>query len=351
MYLSKELIKWYNLYHRELPWRQTSDPYIIWLSEIILQQTRVEQGLPYFNKFLDNYPTISHLAVAPQEEVMKLWQGLGYYSRARNLHETARTVHNKYDGNFPSDYLQIRQLKGIGDYTAAAVASFAFNAPYAVVDGNVYRVLSRFFGDKTPIDSTSGKKIFASLAQEILDKKSPALHNQAIMEFGAMLCRPALPDCKNCPVRTGCFAFNNNQVTSLPVKGNKTRVTNRYFNYLLVRYNKTIYLNKRKAGDIWEALYELPLIETLSAADASELMRTERWNSLFSEKQFFLKSVKKYPVHKLSHQHIYARLIELELTGNPDELFVNSFIKISEADAGNYPVPRLIEKIFADHLL
>ncbi len=350
MNLSKQLINWYRLNHRDLPWRQSADPYIIWLSEIILQQTRVEQGLPYFNKFLLNYPEISHLALAPEEEVMKLWQGLGYYSRARNLHATAKIIHYKYKGIFPCDYLQIRELKGVGDYTAAAVASFAFNQPHAVVDGNVYRVLSRFFGEDTPIDSTLGKKIFAELAYEVLNKKLPSIHNQAIMEFGAMLCRPANPDCNICPLNQGCVAFKNQLVGKLPVKANKTKVCNRYFNYLLVRYNNAIYLNKRKAGDIWETLYELPLIETSNAGDAAELMQSDTWKSFFSKNNFQLKTIKNYPVHKLSHQHIHARLIELVLKEKPDDFFVNSFMKISESDAGRYPVPRLIEKIFTDHL-
>ncbi len=207
MNVSNTLIKWYLLNHRELPWRSSTDPYIIWLSEIILQQTRVDQGLPYFNRFVDKYPTISHLAKAPEDEVLKIWQGLGYYSRARNLHATAKLVHQQYAGVFPSNYDQIKALKGVGVYTAAAITSFAFNQPFAVVDGNVYRVLARLFGESTPIDTTTGKKLFAELANDLLNKKTPGIHNQAIMEFGATLCRPASPDCHICPFNGQCIAL------------------------------------------------------------------------------------------------------------------------------------------------
>ena len=350
MNVSKTLIKWYHLNHRELPWRSSTDPYIIWLSEIILQQTRVEQGLPYFLRFVDKYPTISDLANAPEEEVLKIWQGLGYYSRARNLHATSKFVHQHYQGIFPSEYDQILALKGIGDYTAAAIASFAYNQPFAVVDGNVFRVLSRLFGESTPIDTTTGKKLFTELANDLLNKKTPGIHNQAIMEFGATLCRPSSPDCHICPLNGQCIALREGKIGILPVKAKKTKVSKRYFNYLLVRHKKGIYINKRKQGDIWEMLYELPLIETELLENPEILMRSAIWKSYFTKKQLFLKSVKSYPVYKLSHQHIFARLFEMEITGEPEPLFANSFIKINESDAGNYPVPRLIERIFSDHL-
>lgn len=350
MNVSKALLKWYDLNRRDLPWRTTSDPYIIWLSEIILQQTRVGQGLPYFQKFISKYPIISDLARAPEDEVMKLWQGLGYYSRARNLHATAKRVNEIYGGIFPSDYELIRQLKGVGDYTAAAIASMAFGQPRAVVDGNVYRVLSRLFSEKTPVDSAAGKKLFAHIANGLLDQKKPGNFNQAMMELGAMICKPANPLCVSCPLNDQCIAYKDKTVLNFPVKEKVTRISPRYFNYLLVRHNKGIYMNKRQPGDIWEQLYELPLIETDSMMQPETVMRSPEWNSYFNKQQFHLKSVKNYPVYKLSHQHIYARLFELDITGKPGKLFISSFIKVEESEAGSYPVPRLIEKIFTDHL-
>lgn len=350
MNVSRILIDWYRINHRSLPWRETKDPYIIWLSEIILQQTRVEQGTPYFNKFVAKYPTISELAKAPEADILKLWQGLGYYSRARNLHITAKIVAEQYNGKFPSDYQLIRALKGVGDYTAAAIASFAFSEPYAVVDGNVFRVLSRIFGENTPIDTTTGKKLFAELASSILNKKAPGIHNQAIMEFGAMLCRPSAPDCHICPLNDQCIAFRENAVNMLPVKEKKVKVSKRFFNYILVRYKDNIYLNRRKSGDIWEKLYELPLIETENHQNPEMVMNSAAWKSLFTNKQSQLKSVKNYPVYKLTHQHIFARLFELEITGKPGPILVSTFLKIAERDAVNYPVPRLIEMILSDHL-
>ena len=217
-FFAKRLIKWYNFNKRELPWRSTSDPYKIWLSEIILQQTQVNQGLSYYLKFVEEFQTVKDLAKAPADKVMKLWQGLGYYSRARNLHEAAKNIVNEHKGEFPKAYEDIRALKGVGDYTAAAIASIAYNLPYAVVDGNVYRVLSRIFGIETPIDSTSGKKEFNELANELLTKKNPADYNQAIMEFGALYCRPKNPDCTNCIFNDKCEAYRLNKINLLPVK-------------------------------------------------------------------------------------------------------------------------------------
>ncbi len=224
---SKKIIAWYQQNKRELPWRNTKDPYLIWLSEIILQQTRVEQGMAYYLKFAKEFPSVKELAKAENEKVMKLWQGLGYYSRARNLHTTAKTITDNYKGKFPEQHEDILLLKGVGEYTAAAIVSFAFNKPHAVVDGNVYRLLSRVFGIETPIDTTLGKKEFNALANELLDKKNPALHNQAIMEFGAIQCKPVSPDCSVCPLNTMCFAYSKKSVSKLPVKAKKTKVRNR----------------------------------------------------------------------------------------------------------------------------
>ena len=233
-HFSEKIIAWYDQNKRDLPWRNTKDAYLIWLSEIILQQTRVDQGMDYYLKFAKEFPTVKHLAKADNEKVMKLWQGLGYYSRARNLHTTAKIISEKYHGKFPDEYSDILSLKGVGNYTAAAIASFAFNKPYAVVDGNVYRVLARVFGIESPIDSTQGKKEFETLATELLDRKKPASHNQAIMELGALQCKPVNPDCSICALNTMCFAYSKKRINELPVKAKKTKVRNRYFNYIVL---------------------------------------------------------------------------------------------------------------------
>src|SRR6202000_1451988 len=228
MNFSDELITWYNTNKRTLPWRDTTDAYLIWLSEIILQQTRVEQGLPYYYRFAEKYPTISHFAAAHEDDILKLWQGLGYYSRGRNMLKTAKLVQELYSGNFPTSYDDLIKLKGIGEYTAAAISSFSANEARAVVDGNVYRVLARFFGVDEPINSTTGKKVFQAMANELLNRQHPALHNQTMMEFGAMLCKPKNPACGICPVRSACYAFLNNATTALPVKINKIKIRERF---------------------------------------------------------------------------------------------------------------------------
>src|SRR6185295_17174001 len=234
----------------------------IWLSEIILQQTRVEQGLPYFEKFSEAFPTIKHFAFAHEDKILKMWQGLGYYSRARNMHFTAREIVKNFDSKFPVEFSELKKLKGVGDYTAAAIASFAFNKPHPVVDGNVYRFLSRYFGIKTAIDSLKGKKIFLELAEELLDKKNPGLHNQAIMEFGAIQCKPVNPDCFSCHLKMDCYAFKNKRVNQFPVKSKTQKVRERFFYYLFIRWKNKIFLHKRTGKDIWKNLYEFPLIET-----------------------------------------------------------------------------------------
>ncbi len=246
-----------------MPWRETSDPYCIWLSEIMLQQTRIEQGLPYYLAFTNAYPSIFDLANASEEEVLKLWQGLGYYSRARNLHATAKYIAFELNGKFPETYEGLLKLKGVGDYTASAIASISYNEPVAVVDGNVYRVLSRYFDIDTPINSTAGIKEFKLLAKELLDKEDPATYNQAIMEFGALQCKPQSPLCNTCPLSASCLALKNNKISMLPVKLKKGKIKKRYFNYLVFQSeeNKTI-LEKRSGKGIWEGLYQFPLIET-----------------------------------------------------------------------------------------
>ena len=276
MDFTQKIINWYLVNKRDLPWRNTKDPYHIWISEIILQQTRVEQGRPYYEKYVTQYPNIVDLANAPEDAVMKLWQGLGYYSRARNMHATAKMVKELHKGIFPDTYQEILQLKGIGEYTAAAISSFSYNLPHAVVDGNVYRVLSRFFGIDTPIDSTIGKKKFQETATAILDTNNPGLHNQAMMEFGAMLCKPQNPLCAECPVNTACYALQHKCVDALPVKSKRVKPRDRHFNYLYITYQDGFFIRKRTGKDIWTDLYDFPLIESEQGINVDTLLKNKK---------------------------------------------------------------------------
>lgn len=344
-FFAKKLQKWYKINRRDLPWRGTKDPYKIWLSEIILQQTQVIQGLSYYNKFVERYPDIKLLAGAPIDEVMKLWQGLGYYSRARNLHEAAGFVANTYKGVFPKTYKEIRALKGVGDYTAAAISSLAYDLPHAVVDGNVYRVLSRVFGVETPIDSTEGKKYFQKLADELLNKKDPAEYNQAIMEFGARYCRPVNPDCTNCIFMEHCVAFAKKKVDVLPVKAKKTKIRNRYFNYIVFLHNGSTYINKRETKDIWQGLYEFHLIETDKKQDAETVLKNEVFKKLIPAKGSAVKSVSKEYKHILSHQHLHARFFIIDVKAAPK---LNKTKKVKISTIHGYAFPRLLEKFLKD---
>lgn len=336
MSFSSILIDWYLQNKRDLPWRLTKDAYKIWLSEIMLQQTRVAQGLAYYKSFENHFPTIFDLAKADEQLVLKLWQGLGYYSRARNLHFTAKYIVETFDGKFPNDFSEIKKLKGIGDYTASAIASIAFDKPHAVVDGNVYRVLSRVFGIETPINATEGIKEFKSLAQSLIDTKRPGTYNQAIMEFGAMQCKPKNPNCSDCPLQHICVAFEKKRVDQLPVKLRKTKVRNRYFNYIVVLSSdgKTI-LTQRTAKGIWQNLYEFPLIETEGISNEKEIQKSMEFKS-YDFENFELSLYNELPVvHKLSHQHLHTQFWILETKNNK-----NSTVKWEELD--NYPVPVLI---------
>ncbi|MDX2171618.1 MAG: A/G-specific adenine glycosylase [Bacteroidota bacterium] len=343
-WFTKKLTNWYKINKRDLPWRHETNPYFIWLSEIILQQTQVVQGLSYYTKFITHYPTVKKLANASEDEILKDWQGLGYYSRARNLQAAAKHILEKHKGIFPDKYEDIRALKGIGDYTAAAIASFAYNLPYAVVDGNVYRVLSRLFGIETPIDSGDGKKQFQKLANELLDKKNPAIHNQAIMEFGSQYCKPVNPSCENCIFNKKCFAFANNVVSQLPLKEKKTKIKNRYFNYLiLIDKNKNIVLNKRSENDIWKGLYEFYLLETDKEISESEL-KTQKLIKSELPTNFSILYVSKQYKHILSHQHLYAKFYIIKLLNSHSKKVITSSIK----SLTNYAFPRLIDKFLND---
>lgn len=346
MDFTKTIIAWYTKNKRDLPWRNITNPYFIWLSEIILQQTRVEQGMSYYLNFTKEFPTINKLANASEEEVIKLWQGLGYYSRARNLHATAKHISSTLKGKFPTNYNDLLQLKGIGPYTAAAISSFAFNLPHAVVDGNVYRLLARVFGVKTPIDSTQGKKEFQELANELLDKKQPSTFNQAMMEFGAIKCKPHNPDCSTCVLNSICIAYSKKMVAKLPVKEKTTKVRNRYFNYIVLKHKNKIVIKKRVDNDIWKNLYDFPLIETTKELRELELLKTVEWKKVIGNSAYTIHAVSKTYKHVLSHQKIFARFWEVR-TNTP--ITVNSnYLLINKKDFEKYPIPRLVDIFIND---
>ncbi|ARV09491.1 A/G-specific adenine glycosylase [Winogradskyella sp. PC-19] len=339
MNFSKNVILWYSENKRDLPWRHTVNPYYIWLSEIILQQTQVKQGLPYYNSFVETFPTVFDLAKSDEQTVLKLWQGLGYYSRARNLHFTAKYIVNELDGKFPDTYNEIIKLKGIGDYTASAIASIAFGESTAVVDGNVYRVLSRFFGIDTPINSTKGIKEFKALATELIDKKQPATFNQAIMEFGARQCKPKNPYCILCPLQSGCVAFQKNKISELPIKLKKLKIRHRYFNFLVIidRKKNTI-IEKRTEKGIWQNLYQFPLIETKDSVGISKFEKKVSKHKLLEDSEFeFSLFNEKDIIHKLSHQHLHTKFWILEVDLIPKK-------GVSAKKLKDYPVPALISE-------
>jgi A/G-specific adenine glycosylase len=338
MNFADELVHWYHENKRDLPWRHTTDPYIIWLSEIILQQTRVEQGLPYFNRFLAQYPTINHFANASEDDILKLWQGLGYYSRGRNMLKTAQLIQANYGGKFPSKYDELIKLKGVGDYTAAAISSFAANEPRAVLDGNVFRVLARYFGIDEPVNSTKGLKIFKQLANEVLNKTQPATHNQAMMEFGAMLCKPKNPACGICPVRMGCEAFKTNATTWLPVKLKTVKIKERFFNYFLSFKNGEVLMNKRTGNDIWNGLYDLPLIETSGILTISEITQLPETENYFG-KALKIKEVYGLQKHILTHQRLTIRFIWVE---NEPQLLEPDWFYTNVENLNKLALPKII---------
>ena len=338
------LIKWYAENGRELPWRDTKNPYRIWISEIILQQTRVAQGYDYYLRFVERFPDVFSLAEADEDEVMKYWQGLGYYSRARNLHAAAKSIVEA--GAFPTTYKEVLALKGVGEYTAAAICSFAYDMPYAVVDGNVYRVLSRWMGIDTPIDSTEGKKMFFEAAQELLDKSNPALYNQAIMDFGALQCTPSSPDCLSCPLADSCVALQQGKVDMLPVKKNKTKVTDRFFNYIYVRMGDYTFIGKRKGNDIWKNLYELPLIETDKEISEKDEELFEKLEGLFGKAEgISVRLVRKGVKHVLSHRIIHANFYEVVLPEEWEGL--EGYQKVHVEDLYKFAVPNLVSRFFS----
>ena len=334
MDFSNSLLHWYLQEKRDLPWRNTTNPYPIWLSEIILQQTRVAQGMPYYLSFIEKFPTIFDFAAANEEEVLKLWQGLGYYSRARNMHKTAQYIVSELDGVFPNTYQDLLKLKGIGPYTAAAIASFSFNEVVPVVDGNVYRVLARFFGIETDIASSKANKEFFELAQLLISKDSPAIFNQAIMEFGALQCVPQNPDCKRCIFSNSCLALQKNKVNLLPIKLKKTKVTNRFLNYLIYMDDEnTTIVCKRIQKGIWHNLYEFPVIETEKDVSDEEMIQLIRFQNTENQiDSIFLYNHLKI-IHKLSHQKLTLRFFNIKISNK-----ITSGIHIDELEKLPFPI-------------
>ncbi|MBL7950527.1 MAG: A/G-specific adenine glycosylase [Flavobacteriales bacterium] len=338
-WFSKALLPWYREHHRPLPWRETRDPYRIWLSEVILQQTRVDQGMAYWHRFVERYPGVKDLAKAPEDEVLRLWQGLGYYSRARNLRVAAQQVMEQHTGTFPTEFAALRALKGVGDYTAAAIGSIAFGLSEPVVDGNVYRVLSRVFGIATPIDSTAGRNQFRELAGKLMDRSQPGDHNQAVMELGAIVCTPKSPRCGECPLAAKCMARSTDRIAELPVKAGKTKVRGRHFNYIRIVDKRALFLLKRTGKDIWQGLYELPLIETEKAMTPKAF---ERWLGEAFGKGWIVEGTHGPVKHVLSHQVIHAMFWEVR----PPKSFKppTEWIAVRESEIDRYALPRLIER-------
>lgn len=347
MNVSSTLQQWYAIQQRDLPWRKTTSPYLIWLSEIILQQTRVAQGLDYYLRFTSSYPQVENMANAPLDEVLKLWQGLGYYTRARNLHETAKFVVNNLNGVFPDSYKGLLKLKGIGKYTAAAIASISYKEPVAVVDGNVFRVLARFYGINEPVNSTQGKLVFEEQAAVILDRENPDIHNQAMMELGALVCVPRNPRCEICPLQQECVARMRGTIDLLPVKSDKKLQRNRYFNYLFLHTGGNTWLNRRTGKDIWHSLYEFPLIETDGPVTPEELSAHSSWNALFGSSQLTINGSPRKYKHQLSHQTLHCTFYNIAVE-EPGIEYEKALLKTKISSLGQYPVPRLIENFLAD---
>lgn len=344
---SRKLLKWNQLHNkREMPWKGLKDPYKIWLSEIILQQTRVDQGLAYYNSFVKSFPTLHLLANAPDEQVFKLWEGLGYYSRCRNLLATARFISDELNGNFPANYNDILALKGVGPYTAAAISSFAFNLPHAVVDGNVSRILARVFGIHFPFDSSLNKKNYQQLAQSLLDPQKPGEFNQAIMDFGATICKPAQPLCLHCPFKKKCYAFNNDLVDVLPAPKKRVAIKKRHFTYLLLNKGNKIAINKREKKDIWQQLFEFCLVETKQSLSQSKIIRQFCNDNKLADEHFEIIKTSGILTQQLTHQHISCRFIELSASKKLQD--IPGLVWINRNDLKNFPFPRIINNYLKD---
>lgn len=337
MAFSTQILAWYHNHKRDLPWRTDSNPYSVWLSEVILQQTRVDQGTPYYIKFKQRYPKLEDLASASEHEVLKLWQGLGYYSRARNMLVAAQTIQRDYNGKFPKSSKELIKLKGVGEYTAAAVASICFNEPVAVVDGNVYRVLARYFGESLPINSAKGINVFRELANAVMSKEHPGEYNQGLMEFGSLQCTPNNPNCESCPLSNSCYAFGTHKIDELPIKLKKTKVLTKYFNYLVVvDVNGHTHLVQRTSNGIWKGLYEFPLYESSSSATENEMKEFITSLPFINMNDYELSLYNQEPiVHKLSHRLLLTQFWILKLNYPVEKAVENSQLT-------NFAVPVLI---------
>ncbi len=346
MNFTSRLLIWNStINNRPMPWKAEKDPYKIWLSEIILQQTRVEQGWDYYNRFIMAFPTIDKLAKARETAVFKMWEGLGYYTRCKNLITTARFIVKEYGGKFPDNYEAILNLKGVGPYTASAIASFAYNLPHAVVDGNVFRVLSRFFKNNTAIDSTEGKSIFSKLANALLDKKQPGIYNQALMDFGAVVCKPKLPECKKCPLKSMCGAYLNDLVNTLPVKEKKITQKTRWLYYFLVEHNGKMYVRKRSTKDIWENLYEFFLIEAPAATGVDQFKKMPLFKKLLGKTDFSVETISKLYSQKLTHQTINGQFIKINLK---KRVQLKGYRAVSKTELETLPFPKFITTYLKD---
>ncbi len=340
-----QIYLWYNINKRDLPLRKTTDPYKIWVSEIILQQTRIINGIGYYKRFVETFPTIKIMAQAEENQVLKIWQGLGYYSRARNLHSSAKYINDNLNGKFPEDYNDIIQLKGVGPYTAAAIASIAFDLPYPAVDANIYRVFSRYFGISTPIDSEKGKKEFYKVAKNIMPEKNAGMHNQALMEFGALQCTPKLPRCSNCPVSNLCFAAKNKSTGLYPVKSKKSKQTNRFFYYYFIKNDDFIYIEKRIKNDIWKNMYQFPLFESDKKLSIKEIISNLKI-TFNSDCKVNVKTMSTLKKHVLSHQIIFARFVHIKI--EDVNCLDKNFIRVNKKDIFTFAVPRLIEQFIEE---
>jgi len=351
MTITTRLLQWYDTNHRDLPWRNTSDPYKVWLSEIILQQTRVDQGLNYYLKFVENYPTIQDLAAADEDSVLKLWQGLGYYSRARNLHHSAKTVAEKYNCIFPDNYNDLLKLKGVGEYTAAAISSIVFNEAKPVVDGNVMRVVSRWYAIEDAVNSSSGLKQIKMAIEKLIDKTQPGKFNQAMMEFGARYCKPKNPDCEKCIFNDSCLAYQSGLVDKLPLKLSKIKIKTRYFTYFHITFNQNTepftIIKKRIENDIWKGLYEFPLIESPKEISTEDLLKVNNTKQFVNPDHSVIQSASKAYAHQLSHQKIIATFIKISSNAPISEL-PPDYIIIPSISLGEYPVSRLMDKYLND---
>lgn len=342
------LLDWYRLRKRDLPWRNTRNPYLIWLSEVILQQTRVNQGTSYYLRFSTTWPDIRSLAAANEDEVLKMWQGLGYYSRARNLHEAAKHIVEKHNGIFPSDMDELLKIKGIGAYTAAAIASIAYGKPVAVIDGNVFRVLSRLFAVETPVNGKGAKDVFTSLATEMLYNGDPGTYNQAIMEFGALQCVPKKPDCNQCPLNDMCLAYSRNQAGHFPIKLPQKKVTERFFNYLIICTKENlinkVYIRKRQENDIWKGLFEFPMIETYGASSFNELIEIDMWKQLIGNGSITIMAQSSTYKHRLTHRLLHARFFIIKADKKLDMANHFNLSLVDQNELGKFAFPRLIDR-------